>query len=185
MKDYNFFLVFDKKRGARIDPKSSNFIAVIVIILCVLLSVGLVARNFVLLNRLTDINTEIEVKIASSEYTEANRLKMSIDAMKQYDEISEEIVKKFQEADVLGTEIMGTLTSVMPTSVTLNSISINNAAAGFVFAAPDRKAAAELLLNLKNSGLFQEVELNTITSDPNSSLMNVTINAVMKAGEAE
>lgn len=185
MRDYNFFEIFEKKRGVRIDPKSSSFIALTLIILCVILSVALNVRNYVLHKQLADINNEIQVKITSTEYLEANRLMMSIDALKQYDEISEGIVKKFQEADVLGTEIMATLTRALPTSVTVNSLTIDSANAGFVFAAPNRKAAAELLLNLKNSGLFQEVVLSTITSDPNSGQMSVTINAVMKAGDTE
>jgi Tfp pilus assembly protein PilN len=183
MKDYNFFEIYETKKGIKINPKSATFIALIIIILCVILSVGLLLRNYLLDMRVQDMKNEIEVKISSQEYAEANRLKQSIDAMKEYDQTAEEVLKKFEEANIIGTEFMKTLVSSLPTAVAMNSINVDNASASFVFTSPDRKVAAELLLNLKNSGLFQDVQLHSITTDPNSNQMSVVIDAVMKASE--
>ncbi len=184
MNDYNFFEIYTKKKERTINTKSPLFLAVIIIAAFAALSLGILGRNMYLAMQLSSLSEEIQTMTASKEYKEANDLQEKLDAMKQYDKTAEEIQKKFQEVNLLGTEILKTLTGSLPGSVTLTSVTMDNANAGFVFSAPDRKAAAELLLNLKESGLFQEVELTTITSDPNSGMMSVNINAVMKAGES-
>lgn len=185
MRDYNFFEQYSKKKSKTINARSPFFIALIIIILGVVLCLGAVGRNIYLAMQLNELNEEILIITSSKEYIEANSLQQSLDAMKQYDQAAQEILKKFQESDLIGTEIMKTLTGALPGTVTLTSVTMDNANASFVFAAPDRKAAAELLTNLKECGLFQEVELNSITSDPNSGALSVTVNAVMKAGEIE
>lgn len=183
MLDYNFFEQYNKKKSITINTRSPYFIALVIITACVVLCLGLVGRNLFLGLEIQKLDEEIKIKAASKEYVEADLLQQKLDAMKQYDKTAEDILEKFELADLIGTEIMQKLTGELPGTVTMTSVTMDNAKASMVFNIPDRKAAAELHFNLKNSGLFQEVELSTITSDPNSGLLSVTINAVMKAGE--
>lgn len=183
MHDYNFFEQYSKKKSIKINTRSPFFIALVIIIVFVVLCLGLVGRNLILGMEIQKLNEEIQIKTASKEFMQANLLQKKLDAMKQYDTTAEDILKKFEEIDLIGTEIMQKLTSSLPGTVTLTSVTMDNANASLVFNIPDRKAAAELLLNLKSSELFQEVDLSSITSDPNSGLLSATINAVMKAGE--
>jgi len=184
LKDYNFFEEYQSKKGINIDPKSPAFLGALVLLLCVALSIGLVVRNMVLTNQIATINQEIATIQASEKYIKASQLELSVNSMAQYDESAQKAMKTFTDNNVIGTEFMKTLTSKLPATVTISTFTLDNASANFTFSVPNKKAVAELLLSLKSSGLFQYVELSTISTDETNK-SNASIIATLKAGEAK
>lgn len=184
MKDYNFFEDYQAKRGISIDIKSPIFIAALILLLCVAGSIGLVARNMILTSQIGSISAEIQTLQASQKYINASQLELSVNSMAQYDQSAQNVMQTFQSSSVLGTEFMKTLAGKLPATVTMTTVTLDNASANFTFSVPNRKAAAELLLSLKDSGLFQYVELSSISTDETNK-SNAGITAILKAGEAK
>jgi Tfp pilus assembly protein PilN len=185
MKDYNFFSEYQNKRGISIDARSPMFIGAMILVLMVAACVGLVVRNVMLTNETEKLYAEIEAIHTSEDYINANKLQESIDAMAQYDKNAEVALTKFRDSSVIGTALMTTLSTKLPTTSVMMTMTIDNLTANFTFSVPNRKAAAELLLSLKDTGLFQNVLLNSITTVTDTGRSEVSISAVMKAGEAK
>ena len=184
MKDYNFFEDYQTKRGISIDIKSPLFIAALVLLICVAASIGLVGRNLIMTSQIGSINEEIQTLQASQKYIKASQLELSVNSMVQYDQSAQGVMQTFLSSSVIGTEFMKTLAHKLPATVTMTTFTLDNASANFTFNVPNRKAAAELLLSLKDSGLFQYVELSTVfTDDTNNSTAGIT--AILKAGEVK
>jgi len=186
MKDYNFFIDYQKKKGATINVKSPYFIGAVILLIVGAISCGLLVANQLMVQKIEDLKQEAAAVTASEDFIEASRLKESIDAMNQYERSAAAIQKKFDESNVIGTDLIKAITAKVPSTVSMSSFDMDNAGANFRFNVPNRKAAAELLLSLKDTGLFQEVALNSITpgSEETGGLI-AEISTVMKAGEAE
>jgi len=191
MRDYNFFEIFERKRTATISKSPSLLIGIILLLLIGGLSVGLVVRNMNLEKQISDYNDQFLAIQTSSEYVEANRLQDSIDALKQYDENAKTALDKFQASNLLGTEVLTTLSSAIPVQASIKSIRMNN---GFMDASvdvADRKTASELILNFKESGLFQDVHLANLTLNQGGTTYTAGVQCFMrdeeisKEGEAE
>jgi Tfp pilus assembly protein PilN len=191
MRDYNFFEIFEKKRTGAIRKSPSLLIGIVLLLLIGGVSVGLVVRNMSLEKQISDYEDKIGAIKTSSEYIEANKLQDSIDALKQYDENAEIALNKFQASNLLGTEILTTLSSAIPSQASLKSLRMNN---GFLDASvdvPDRKTASELILNFKESGLFQDVHLANLTLNQGGTTYTAVVQCFMKneeisrEGEAE
>lgn len=60
-------------------------IGIILVVLCILLSLGLYLRNTMLQAQIDNMADELAQIQISKEYLEANRLMTSLDAMKEYD----------------------------------------------------------------------------------------------------
>lgn len=195
MRDYNFFEIYEKQGVLSINEKSPLFIGIIIVLLVVVLAIGLVVRNVVLQYQINDY-TEKTIKIkASREYIEANKIQNSISAMQKYDEYASIALEKFQASNLIGTEVLTRLSSSIPLQASLNSIRMNNGVMDASFNVADRKTAAELVLSLKESGLFKNVHLSSLTIGSGTTNYTAAIQGIMmekeiaedtdKEGEAE
>jgi hypothetical protein len=185
MKDYNFFADYQKKRGINIDLKSPYFIGAIMLIIVGALSIGLVVRNVVLTNQIASANMDIQTIQAMPEYLEANALKESIDSMNTYDQNAQGILDKFNQSNVITTDFIKAVNAKVPSTAKMSMMTINNTTATFTFIIPTQKTAAELVQSLRNSGLFEDIDLKSITPGPAGVGSSAEIAAIMKAGEAK
>ncbi len=185
MKDYNFFSEYQTKKGINIDAKSPLFIGSLVLIICVAICVGLIVRNAMLANQIESLNAEIQTIQSTQEYADAMILKDSIDSMAQYDQSAQAVLTQFQLSNVISTDLINTIASKLPSTVSITTFTMDNAGVNFTFSVPNRKAAAELLLSLKSTGLFLDVQLNSVGTTAEGAGSIASITAVMKAGEAK
>jgi len=184
MSNYNFFEVYEKKSSDIFNVKSPLFIGAVVLVLCILLSLGLLGRNFLMVNHIENVRAEITTIQGSAEYAEAVQLKNSIDAIKEYDLVATGVMTQFKMNNVIDTELLQKLASQLPSTVTLTNFTMDNAVADFTFNVANQKTVSELVLRMKDSGLFLDVSFNAVTANENGAFQ-VVINTVMKAGEAE
>lgn len=182
MKDYNFFEIYVKKKGVSINPKSVTFAGFVLLLLLLLLSMGMLGRNFYLTQQISSLVSETDGMKMSKGYIEAQEIQTSVDAMKEYDENAEIALKKFRNINMLGTVTLSTISSAIPAGVSLNSMTIDHVITFFSFNVPDRKAAAELIANLKGLDIFLDVHLVSIVPKENEVLYSANIECVMKAG---
>ncbi len=183
MKDYNFFNIYDKKKGISINPKSVTFIGLVLLTLFLLISLGTVGRNFYLAHQISSLSTETEQMKTSSEYIKAQKIQTSVDAMKEYDLNAEIALKKFRNINALGTAALSKISSAIPAGVYLNSMTMDHVVTSFFFNVPDRNATAELMSNLKGLDIFLDVHLVSIMPNTDGVLYSANIECVMKAGE--
>lgn len=183
MKDYNFFELYNKKKRISINPKSVTFIGLILLTIFLLLSLGLVGRNFYLVHQISSLVTVTEQLKTRSEYIEAQRIQTSVDAMKEYDENAEIALKKFRAINTIGTATLSKISSAIPAGVSVNSMAMDHAVTSFFFNVPDRNATAELMSNLKGLDIFLDVHLVSIMLNSDGVLYSANIECVMKAGE--
>ncbi len=185
MNDYNFFEQYTRKKRFRINIKPPYLISVAFILIFILLSVVIVKDKMALEEAYLELNEQRLTISLDKRYVESSLLQQKLDVIRQYDQAAETVLKNFQEADLVKSQTLKTLTNALPETVTLKSMSVNNVSANFFFQAPDREVVAELILHLKESNLFQEVTLSSITHDVDNRLHNVSISAIMEVNETK
>lgn len=185
MRDYNFFEHYQRRKDASINFKSPFFFGIIIILLIIALSAGLLVRDKVLSARLSDLQSQLQTIQSSAEYQAADQISKRISAMSEYDQYAATALDRIEQGDVLGTEFMNDLSGILPSSVILQSASINRATASFVFTVPDRKAAAELIKHFDESELFIKASLTSLTAQQDVNNFTATIDCVLKAGEVQ
>ena len=192
MKDYNFFEPYQKKRELRIDFKSPVFLGIIVIFLIFASTAAVIVQNIVLSARLSNKTAELSAMQSSNEYQQAVKLQNSVDVMTEYDRNAESALQKIQKGHVLSTEFMQKLSAVLPSSVAMENATLTRTGATLSFSVPNQKAAAELVGNLDQSGLFIQTTLVSVTSSQTTGDTEVvatgftaSINCILKAGDIE
>lgn len=182
MNDYDFFSGYKRKKGINLDFNSPYFLGAIILIICVALSVASVARNIVLDSRIDSLTQEADAIKSTDNYLLANELQSGLDAMADYDIGASSALRKFKEAKVLDSNLISSLLKGVPANVTVTSFKIDSVGFVMICDVPGRKAAAELMQGLKETGLCQEVRLNFVTNNPDNSGGSVNIDGILKAG---
>lgn len=182
MKDYNFFEIYGRKKGS-INLRSPYFAGSLIVLICLIISGFLIGRNIFMGTEIKALQGEIEALQSNPAYSEALLIKQDIDALNEYDYTAESVLKQFEDSNIITTDLLARIAAQIPETTTLTEINIDNATAELTFRAPNRKAVAEILMRFKESGLFQDVTFDTITSMDGVNAVEVIIYGVMKAGE--
>ncbi len=180
VRDYNFFEVYEKKKGININPKSTVFVCAMLLLLVVAVSIGLIIWNLFLSYQIEDYTEKANEIKASENYQEADKLEQSINAMNAYDKNAEVALEKLEKGDLLGTEVMAKIASTIPAGASINSLNMNNAVALFAFSVPDRRAAAELLMNMKETAIFSDVHLASVSASRGGTGLTANIQCILK-----
>jgi type IV pilus assembly protein PilN len=185
MRDYNFFESYQKKRNVSIDVKSPVFLGMIVILLILAVSAYCVAQNFILGLRLASASVELAEIQSSKEYQEAIMLQDSITAMAQFDQDAGSALQRINNSKILNTKFMQKLSGVIPSTVSFQTVNLTQSNASLNFYVPNEKAAAELVGNLDQSGLFLQASLVSVTKSEEAGNYIASINCIIKAGDQE
>lgn len=185
MNDYNFFSVYERKKGLDFNIKSPYLVGAILLIICLLVSIGLVGSNFYYSYSIGKLTSEIDGLKASTEFKEATYYLQSIDAMKQYDDAAQTALDKFIASELLGTDYINKITSVIPSNVIIQGMSLDNFNLAISAQIPNRKVASELMLALDETGLFYEVKIIGVFKNTEGVGFATYINATIKESEAK
>lgn len=166
-------------RAARSNVKLLNYIVVLVlgVVFLALASIGV---YFVLINTQANAERLIDAsKSKSASYTSAASQGSALRA-------GLSSAKTILGQEVVYTNILTGIASLMPSGVVLDSLNLNPAAFGspttMQFFAKTTKAALTLKDNLQQSSLFSNVSFQTLSNSsqapdyPVSATMNITIN---------
>ena len=180
MRDYNFFEIY-RKKSSRVRVRSPYFIGAVIIFLCAAAGLVLVAGNLVLSGEIADITAKTAVMQSGEEFAEANRLQQSIELMQRYDSNAESALTSLEAAQVLGTGTLKALFGGIPVSVTLNTLSVDAGSLSITCTLPNRRAAAELILGLRETGLFSDITLTSISTNQDGSGSVAALSGTLKA----
>ncbi len=182
MKDYNFFEPYGRKKSS-MKPGSTVFWMVLVLLVCAALAGLKIGDNYLISKEIAATNDAIVAYSADPYYEEALAVKKRIDDLNRYDYEAENILERMSSENVITSEFIEALSGEIPSTVILKDINVDNSTAVMGFQASNRKAVAETVLRLKESGLFTDVVFDTVISQEGSNIVDVVINATMKAGE--
>ena len=185
MRDYNFFSIYSKKHRQGMDLKSPSAVGLLAVALFALLTVAFVTKNMMVERQIQGLQSEIAAIKASSTYAEAEKLRINIATMEQYDINAQVALTKFEEAKVLGTSFLQAVAGTVPAGVSITGMTANNAVLQIDCSVPTRKAAAEFQLYLKSSSLFQSVHLSSVTATEGTGYVASIECIIEKAGEAK
>lgn len=185
MRDYNFFEIYDNKKKFSLNPRSPFFIGGIVVLVCVLLSIGLILRNRILLDNIESATEKWLRTKSSQEYISADKLQNSLDAMEDYEKNADIALGKFSLANFINSKLIADLFKELPSNVVVTDFDLKGLDLRITCDAPNRETAAELLLGLKQTGLFEMVKLDSVVTNEDNFGSVVRINGILKAGEAE
>lgn len=181
MNDYNFFTAIHKKKRLEFNVHSPYFLAFIAILILGTVTGWLYIDNIMTVRQIDLLNSQISEIKSSEDYISANKLQKSIDAMTKYDTSANLVLKDLNDAKVLDSELISSLLRGVPTNVTIVSFGMNGNSFGMTCNAPSRKIAAELLLGLKETGLCDDIILNSVTSKDTGGVV-VSIDGTLKEG---
>jgi hypothetical protein len=182
MRDYNFFEIY-KRKTITTKEKTPVLVSVIAILMVVGATVGIMLLNAQMEGNIKSYQAEIEDMKSSEIYMEAERLESNLAAMKEYDKYAEKALEKLDRSHVLGSEFMSTIASVLPINTSILAIQADQAYAHGDFLIPNRREGAELILALKQSGLFSYVHANNIFQEEDGGRYIISIVCDLKVGE--
>ena len=185
MKDYNFFEVYDNKKSFSLNPGSPFFIGGIIILICLILSAGLIIRNRILMDSIDSSTTEWLSTKNSQDYILADQLQKSLDSMKDYEKGADSALEKFRLADIIDTKLIGDLFEGLPSTDVVTYFNLEGLNLSMTCDVPRREAAAELLLGLKETGLLETVKLDSVDTNQDDLTSIVRIIGILMAGEEE
>ncbi|NLT47537.1 MAG: PilN domain-containing protein [Clostridiales bacterium] len=186
MKDYNFFSIYSKKSNRRHDFRSPYFLATIVILLFILLTAGLMARNILLEKQINRDTAALAALQGAADYLEAMELHTRQLTMEQYDEKASLALDKLNRAKVLGADFLTEISAKIPTVVTVHGISMDISTLSMDVTAPNRKAVAELQLRLKESPFIGDAHVSSVTTDEEGGGVSATVQCtIVKGGAAQ
>lgn len=183
MRDYNFFEPYLKKKNLSINYKSPVLYFFLAILLILGTSAVLVGHNMLLNNQKTEVSIALQTLYAEEEYKKADELTKTISAMSEYDLYAGTALEKIEKGSILGTEFLNRFSKALPSTVALTNFDANTASASFSASVPTQKAAAELLLRMQDSKLFQQILLNSLVADNDNGGYSATFDGIIKAGE--
>ena len=183
MNDFNFFSGYQRKRGISFNIHSPYFLVAVILFLCVGASIGVYVNNFITTLHINSLTEQVDTLKKSDDYIVADKYQKSLDAMAKYDAGADLALKKFQSAQIIDSNLISTLLKGVPTNVKVVSFGMENLSFGLTCNAPNRKAAADLLLGLKETGLCENIQLNSVTNKDVGSGVVVSINGTLKVGQ--
>ena len=182
MRDYNFFEPYQQKSSGNIRIKSAGFLSALLIIIIAGVSIGIIASNKVIASENAQAEYELQQLQASPGYAAADALKKSIDALDSYDKNAEIALERLGKGDLVNTDFLTHLSSIMPENTKILSMEVTKTYANFRIHTPNLAVAAELLDSLDQSGLFVHTNLNAVESSGEIGY-EADIFTIMKAGE--
>ena len=188
MRDYNFFTSFDKKK-LTFDPKSPTSIIIAAVIVALVFCGGILITNLITNARLESANAALTEKKASTEYMKVQKTKDEMAALDQYNKMADQVIAKYDKASAFNSKFFTDFVKVIPQQVKLTSINLTGYLVAIQCSAQDRKAIAEFLSNMDQSGLFASVSLISVNAPTNEDAgvakNMATIEALLKEGGAE
>lgn len=181
MRDFNFFEAYGRKKST-FNLNSPFFLASVLVGLAIIFTILLFGRNMLLIEDIKDVRGQIDTLSSNPLYEEALAVKDRIDGLNQYDSQASAVLEQFLDENIITTRFFDDLLLEIPSAVVLTEFNIDNSVAIMNVQARNRKAVAETVLRLKESGLFKEVTFETIVGQEGSNIVDVVINATMKAG---
>jgi Tfp pilus assembly protein PilN len=169
MNDLNFFINPNAKK------ESSNLgIFLLSSIIVVAIGVGgffwfMTARN----NRVSQDIASIEAQLASPQVVEGQAkvdlTKQQLKLLEQYDQELTTIESALSPDDKIKKALFDTVSAAFPPSITLTSLRMNSSELSLEAVSTNATANAELIRNLKNTGLFSSVDLLAVNKTMNPS----------------
>lgn len=181
MNDYNFFSEDQKKRRVFLNIHSPYFLGVMVLIICTLISTGLIIDNMLTENRIETLANQVNEIKKNPDYETAEKLQQTLDIMSKYDSSATSVLSDFNKLKLIDSDLITKILGCIPNNVTVVSFGIENQNLGMTCNAPDRKTAADLLYLLRDSGVFEDIQLNSVTSKDGINGVSVSINGTLKA----
>lgn len=183
MTDYNFFSIYEKKKGMVLDIKSPYFAGGLLVAIAVLVALVLVGLNLYSGFRILSMTQELDSLKANQEYQDAVFYQQSIQAMSSYDRAAQIALDKFNSNNKLTTVYLAKLASFIPDPIVIKSLTIDNANLSLSCSAVDRRAIAELIKSLNESGLFLNTIVSSVMLDDQTQTFNASIYCIIKDGE--
>lgn len=187
MRDYNFFATFEKKKLA-VDPKSPTFIIAVALTVALIFCGGIAVGNFLLSQRLNDVNLALSEKKASPQYIEVQKIRDELAALDRYDKMADQVAADYQAACIFDSVFFSDFSKLMPQNVRITSLTVMGNAVNIQCMSADKKAFAVLLSQMNDSGLFASSQLVSVSStmDQSGAAGNIAdIQAILKAGDSE
>ncbi|KOA21417.1 fimbrial assembly protein (PilN) [Clostridium homopropionicum DSM 5847] len=183
MKDFNFFEPFSQKNKNR-NKKAAYIGAAVFFILGIM--IGIYCINIYRMNKLEKSIAEMQVNINSKEltsaYAEKAKLEEKLKILNEYYKSVSGINDTVKKQDYINTTLIKEISSVVPESVSFQSMSISNKLITMNGTAETRVAIGEMEYNLKQLDTFENIHVSIIsgsgtsaTADENSSfIFNLT-----------
>lgn len=184
MKDLNFFKGYIEKKQFKANKK---LLYLSISIFTVLLFLTYSIYNYIIINQEAEIVNNLKTIAEDSELLErvgkiqkkeiqVNEFKDYIDKIRKLDEIIE-------SKDIINESLLDTITLIMPESLFLTSIGINNNSMQLVGIAEEKWAIAEFGKGLEILDKVEEIFISNISLEEN--YYNFNINIIIEGGTVD
>lgn len=184
MKDLNFFKGYIEKKQFKANKK---LLYLSMSIFIVLLFLTYSIYNYIIINQEAEIVNNLKTIAEDSELLErvgkiqkkeiqVNEFKDYIDKIRKLDEIIE-------SKDIINESLLDTITLIMPESLFLTSIGINNNSMQLVGIAEEKWAIAEFGKGLEILDKVEEIFISNISLEEN--YYNFNINIIIEGGTVD
>lgn len=184
MKDFNFFDYLLKEKKSR-NIKLIN-LGILVLVICTIMLVAYLI-NFGIIKKLNSDIAKNKATIESENYDEIQDAIVEKEKMlkiiDEYSVIVGGINSLISNSDKINKDLLIKINKTIPHNITLDYISLNSEYIFLEGISTSRQAIAEFEYNLKNTGLFKTIHINTISSE--GSKFTFDIETELKGGASD
>lgn len=184
MRDINFFSVYSDKSSVAYKRKHMMEIGIIIILVIALIYAGLFFWKMSMERETQQINEFLMSEEAQKSIAEYNLQAAILEAIQNYNAAAENLIGSMDKTYKLTSEKLDIISKAMPINAKVKNISYANGELNLSFTTPSLATAAQTQVRLKDTKLFQSVELLGAASEEAGGY-NSTIHCVMKAGDVE
>ncbi len=185
MNDYNFFASYQRRKSIEFNIKSPFMISSIIVLISVFLLMGIVLQNYMLNRQITLQTKKIEQMQKDENYIRADEAQKSLVAMNQYTAGADTALKKFQQSQIIDSELINAFMKGIPTTAVVQNFNADSSVFTIVCSVQDRKAAAELVLALEGTGACENLHLTSVAANTSGSGYIAEITGGWKEGAAK
>lgn len=106
--------------------------------------------------------------------------KNQLDVLKQYDTAVSGLLANIDDSDKVRSKLIETIDITLPSGVEINNLTINQQNVSMTATAPGRLEIAEMEHNLLETGLFEKVHVDVVTSGTDKKIYSFNVKCLLK-----
>lgn len=183
MKDLNFFSIYSDKNSAGYKRNRMIKIGIIILAGIALIYAGLTTWMIAVEAKTQNINEYLNSPAVQKSIAEYNLERDKLTAIEEYNNAATGLIDRVGKINNVSTEIMAIISKAIPVSAKFENIDYNEGKFTFDVTLPSTQVAAQTVVRLEETELFDYVELSKITKGNESAGYNCNISAKLKVGD--
>ena len=182
MKDINFFSIYSDKNSLGYKRKQLVKLGILILFIIGLIYAGLTIWLISTQTHIESVNAKLMSPEMQKYISEYNVEKRKLNAITDYNNAANGLIDNMDKLNNIKVETLETISKTLPASTRFDTLDISNNRCSFVFVVASPQLAAQTMVRLEETEIFDSIVLENISIDDNNTYY-CYISALLKVGE--